>query len=225
MSFPCRSGRIRLKRPHCGKESNLFVHYAGALLQCARLTGFGRDVRVKKRIGGVLACLLLGALISSGCARQEEENTVENLAANAQAGDVNARAALEEAAVQGDAGARFVLGMLYAYGTGVRQDYAQARLWFEEAAALGHAEAQHKLGEMYARGWGVRQDMTKALVWYEKAAERGASAAQFELGVMYEYGRNVPQDKARAREWYDKACVGGFQPGCKAREKLDKAAQ
>ena len=177
-----------------------------------------------KRIGRWWACLLLGALILSGCARQAEEDSVENLVASAQAGDVNARAALEEAAEQGDAEARFVLGMLYAYGTGVRQDYAQARLWFEEAAAQGHAEAQHKLGEMYARGWGVRQDGAKALVWYEKAAERGAPAAQFELGVMYELGQNKPQDKPTARSWYDKACAGGFQVGCKAREKLESAA-
>lgn len=197
---------------------------ARALLQCARLTGFERDVHVRKRIGAVLACCLLGALVLSGCARQEnDEDAAETLLANAQAGDVNARAALEEAAARGDAQARFVLGMLYTYGTGVRQDYAQARLWFEEAAAQGHAEAQYKLGEMYARGWGVRQDTAKALVWYEKAAERGAAGAQFELGVMHEYGRNAPQNKQTARTWYDKACAGGFQAGCTAREKLDKA--
>ena len=37
--------------------------------------------------------------------------------------------------MQGDAGAQFNLGFMYAQGRGVPQDYAQAHMWFSLAAS------------------------------------------------------------------------------------------
>ena len=45
----------------------------------------------------------------------------------------------------GDAAAQNNLGVLYAEGQGVAQDYAQARTWFEKAAAQGHALVHARL--------------------------------------------------------------------------------
>ncbi|MBJ1839458.1 sel1 repeat family protein, partial [Neisseria meningitidis] len=63
-----------------------------------------------------------------------------------------------QAAERGDTQAQFNLGMMYAEGRGVRQDYAEAVRWTRQAADQGDAQAQFLLGLMYAEGRGVRQD-------------------------------------------------------------------
>ncbi len=76
-------------------------------------------------------------------------------------------------AEQGDSYAQHNLGVLYANGQGVPQDYAQARQWYEKAAAQGLAEAQSNLGALYANGQGVLQDFVQAHMWYNLAAANG----------------------------------------------------
>jgi hypothetical protein len=118
-------------------------------------------------------------------------------------------AAVRERANRGDAEAQNNLGLLYANGQGVPQDYAKARQWYEKAAAQGNAWAQNNLGVLYANGQGVPQDYAKARQWYEKAAAQGLAQAQFILGVLYDGGLGVPQDYAKARQWYEKAAAQG----------------
>jgi uncharacterized protein len=66
-------------------------------------------------------------------------------------------------AAQGNAEAQSNLGIRYANGQGVPQDYAEAHKWFSLAAAQGDARAQSNLGVMYHEGQGVPQDYTEAL--------------------------------------------------------------
>lgn len=108
-------------------------------------------------------------------------------------------------AEKGDAQAQLHLGMLYANGDGVPQDYRAAREWYEKAAAQGYAMAQYSLGVMYDNGEGVPQDYTAARKWYEKAAARGYAMAQTKLGALYVHGRGVPQDDVWAYMWYSLA--------------------
>lgn len=49
------------------------------------------------------------------------------------------------AAGQGDVHAQYNLGLMYANGTGVPQDYNEAAKWFRLAAEQGHASAQYNL--------------------------------------------------------------------------------
>ncbi|MBF1297810.1 MAG: sel1 repeat family protein, partial [Neisseria meningitidis] len=67
-----------------------------------------------------------------------------------------------QAAEQGNAQAQFNLGLRYAKGQGIRQDYAQAVQWYRKAAEQGVAKAQYNLGLMYDQGQGVRQDDVQA---------------------------------------------------------------
>ncbi|MBE0616885.1 MAG: sel1 repeat family protein [Proteobacteria bacterium] len=46
------------------------------------------------------------------------------------------------AAKQGDAGAQYNLGLLYANGQGVPQNYTEAANWYRKAAEQGNASAQ-----------------------------------------------------------------------------------
>ena len=76
-------------------------------------------------------------------------------------------------AEQGDAAAQFSLGVIYAKGQGVAQDYAEAAKWYRKAAEQGYTPAQCKLGTMYVQGHGVTRDYAEAVKWYRKAAEQG----------------------------------------------------
>ena len=97
-------------------------------------------------------------------------------------------------AEQGNALAELGLGVMYANGQGVPQDYAQAMVWYLKAAEQGDADAQALVGVMYVNGHGVPQDYTQALIWYRKAADQGNGQAQFGLGLIYANGHGVPQD-------------------------------
>ena len=52
------------------------------------------------------------------------------------------------AADQGDASAQYNLGVMYHFGKGVPQNYAEAAKWYRLAADQGNANAQHSLGLM-----------------------------------------------------------------------------
>ena len=57
--------------------------------------------------------------------------------------------ALREQAVSGDAKAQFRLGMDYASGQGVPQDYDEAAYWWRKSAAQGNVNAESSLGWFY----------------------------------------------------------------------------
>ena len=73
-------------------------------------------------------------------------------------------------AEQGVASAQFSLGVMYARGQGVPQNYQAALKWFHRAAEQGDASAQNNLGLMYERGRGARQDFILAYMWSSIAA-------------------------------------------------------
>ena len=53
--------------------------------------------------------------------------------------------------------AQFSLGLLYANGYGVNQDYVEAAKWFRLAADQGHLDAQNVLIEISNQSWtGIR---------------------------------------------------------------------
>ena len=101
------------------------------------------------------------------------------------------------------------MGLMYAQGQGVKQDFAQALIWFRKAADQGDDLAQFFLGVMYRDGNGVPKDDAKALAWYRKSADQGDSLAQFDIGSMYNHGEGVPKDAAQAAAWYRKAADQG----------------
>lgn len=109
-----------------------------------------------------------------------------------------------------DANAQNELGLMYAMGVGVPQDYAEAVKWFRKAAEQGLAFAQYNLGLSYDSGKGVPQDYAKAAKWYRMAAKQGFVLGQYNLGVSYCDGRGVPKDEAEAAKWFRMAAEQGF---------------
>jgi hypothetical protein len=145
------------------------------------------------------------------------------LAVPAWAGDIEDCATADVAAChrladQGDAMAQYNLGVMYAKGEGVPQDYAEAVKWYRKAADHGWADAQYNLGVMYYNGRGVPQDYAEAVKWFRKAADQGYANAQYNLGVMYDNGRGVPQDFVEAHKWFNLAATQGDADATKNRD-------
>lgn len=114
-----------------------------------------------------------------------------------------------KAAEQGDMEAQNNLGVCYAEGTGIRQNYQEAARWFRKAAEQGHMDAQLNLGFCYAQGIGIGQNYQEAVKWFRKAAEQGNSWAQNCLGFCYDNGNGVKQNYQEAVKWYRRAAEQG----------------
>jgi Sel1 repeat len=84
-------------------------------------------------------------------------------------------------AEKGDVRAQYNLGLLYASGMGVMQDYQAALKWHRLAAGQGHAGAQNELAQIYAKGQGVQQDQVRAYVWYSVAGESSTGGSKTEI--------------------------------------------
>ena len=118
---------------------------------------------------------------------------------------------LRERAEQGDAGAQFKLGDMYALGWGVPQDDARAVAWYKKAAEQGDADAQVKLGAMYALGRGVPQDYARAHMWSNLAAALGDQGAmKFRDAIAKEM---APGQVASAQD-AARACLARDYKGC-----------
>jgi uncharacterized protein len=143
---------------------------------------------------------------------------------------------LNSLALQGDAKAQFLLGLMYYQGKVITQDDTKAVEWFQKAADQGDVKAQAILGSMYEDGKRVTQDDAKALKWFQKAAAQGDAHAQNFLGMRYLDGKGVPQNSAKAAEWFKKAVDQGdaaaqlylgvmYEGGLGIAKDLEKALQ
>jgi len=118
--------------------------------------------------------------------------------------------ALAAAAERGNVVAMTELGVSYAVGRGVKQDYSAARQWYEKAANLGDAAAMTKLGLLYVNAQGVSRDLVAARQWLQKAAEKDSAEGMYSLGDLYRFGQGVTLDAAAARKWIHMAADRGY---------------
>ena len=72
------------------------------------------------------------------------------------------------AAENGNADARYHLGLMYSQGLGLAQDPQQAARWFLDAAMQNHVPAQLALAQLQEAA-----QLAEAVQWYQKAAEAG----------------------------------------------------
>ena len=112
-----------------------------------------------------------------------------------------------EAARRGSASAQRTVGVFYALGLGVEQDFLEGLRWLRLAAQQGHPGAEYWLGNMYRRGNGVPQNAVKAVEWYSLAARKGYDWAQYRLGRSYRYGEGIQQDFKQAVHWFRRAAM------------------
>ena len=85
-----------------------------------------------------------------------------------------AREALWPAARSGNADAEELIGVMYAMGLGVEQDYTRAFEWYLRSAMKGHPGAQSGVGWYYEVGLGMpAPDLVRAYMWYVLSAIGG----------------------------------------------------
>jgi hypothetical protein len=84
---------------------------------------------------------------------------------------------LETFVDEGAAEAESTLGLLYAKGKGVEQDFEKSLSLFRSAAGKGDADGQYYLGYSYLEGSGIEVDRVMALAWFIQAAARGHETA------------------------------------------------
>jgi uncharacterized protein len=113
----------------------------------------------------------------------------------------------------GEAEAQYLIGLMYARGEGVQQDFYQAGKMYRSAAASGHSGAMVNLGSLFENCYGNGPcDNEKAAAWYRKAADRGNAIAQHNLSVMYATGTGVAQDEWTAKIMCRRAAEQGYLP-------------
>ena len=85
--------------------------------------------------------------------------------------------ASRERALKGNAESELYLGVFYANGNLVGQDYREAAEWFSLSAEHGNPAAMRNLALLYDCGIGVGRDYALAAKWYKEAARRLEPAA------------------------------------------------
>ena len=109
------------------------------------------------------------------------------------------------AAERGDADAQYTLGVMYARGDGVTQDYQAAFHWISLAAEQNHTKALSCIGTAYLKGEIIPRNYELAVNALTQAARQGDSDAQFNLATMYAKGEGVSKDLASAFQYYSLA--------------------
>ena len=124
-----------------------------------------------RRQSVVFFLLLLGFLSASTIVRAEIEHARDLMEAN------EFEAAYKElwpAARSGNADAEELIGVMYAMGLGVRQDYQRAFDWYLRSSMKGHPGAQSGVGWYYEIGRGIpAPDLVRAYTWYVLSAIGG----------------------------------------------------
>jgi TPR repeat protein len=132
-----------------------------------------------------------------------------------------------KAAEQGNADGEYGLGTMYAAGTGIKRDPAEARKWIVRAAEKGNAAAINSLAQAYIKGeLGIDETArngVEALRWVRRAADAGYLPALEHLASAYRtgtYGLAVDLKQAEALDAKVRAMRGVADKGAaKKKEK------
>ncbi len=117
--------------------------------------------------------------------------------------------ALRSAALKGDASAAFEIGVRYAEGKGVAQNYDEAAKWYDRAAQANVVPAMFRLGTLFEKGLGAKKDLDVARRYYVLAADRGNAKAMHNLAVLDADGGAKGANYKSASYWFRKAADRG----------------
>jgi localization factor PodJL len=116
---------------------------------------------------------------------------------------------LRAAALKGDPGAAYEVGLRYAEGKGIAPNYDEAAKWYDRAAQAGVVPAVFRLGTLYEKGLSVTKDADIARRYYTQAAERGNAKAMHNLAVLEADGGGKGANYKNASLWFRKAADRG----------------
>ncbi len=114
-----------------------------------------------------------------------------------------------QAAEKGVPEAMLAVADIHARGSGVRPNFAIARIWHEKAARLGNVDAMVLLGKDLTGANGLPPNYDQARIWFEQAASAGNGEAMRALGDLYRNGHGVDVSMVDALMWYRLAVRAG----------------
>ena len=117
--------------------------------------------------------------------------------------------ALRTAAMKGDPGAAYEIGLRFAEGKGIASNLDEAAKWYDRAAQAGLVPAIFRLGTFYEKGLSVKKDVDIARRYYLQAAERGNAKAMHNLAVLDADGGGKGANYKSASQWFRKAADRG----------------
>ena len=113
-----------------------------------------------------------------------------------------AREELWPAARSGNAEAEELIGVMYALGLGVEQDYERAFEWYLRSAMKGHPGAQSGVGWYYEVGLGMPEiDLVRAYLWYALSTVGGDPDAAISIEEVIK--KMTAEEVARAQVLLD----------------------
>ncbi len=201
-----------------------------ALLVVTALIAYNRELKGIVRASGVNSSLVRSSanlsesnqdpyVSSSGAAPANSvADASQILAAIKGPVSLASLSSVSSAASAGNSQAQYELGLRYADGAGVTEDYRQAMRWFLSAALKRDAMAEWKVGLGYLSGIGVQKDPRAAVEWLKKAANQDHAGAQLMLSQLYRTGMGVKKDSVRAFTWASIASTPGSHETLKLRE-------
>ena len=135
-----------------------------------------------------------------------------------------ALAAYQRAAEKGSGAASLQLGVIYATGRGVPQDYAEAARWYSQAAEQGLTEGRYNLGvPAPARAWACAKIRRVHLISWSKRRRRAACRP---LGLCMSSSPQVRMSwktQSLAAQWLLRAADLGSGPAtCLLAQMLDR---
>ena len=98
---------------------------------------------------------------------------------------------------------QYVLGAMYDFGLGVREDDAEAARWYRLAAEQGYASAQYKLGYLYVNSDGIERDLVQAYMWFRIVDSSGEELTAEAHDVLEEHTtpEEIAEAERLAHEW------------------------
>ena len=100
------------------------------------------------------------------------------------------------------------IGVLYADGHGVAQDYKKAFEWYKKAADQGDEVAMRNIGQLYWVGNGFPKNCDEAMKWFKLAVEKGDVNAMMGIAACYT-DPDYKIDYDEYRKWLNKAIDTG----------------
>ena len=161
-------------------------------------------VSMKTRLKlGFAAFYLLAALPASAHKLQD------GVAAYTHGNFDKALSLLKPLASRGDAYAEMTLGLIYAKGQGVKQDYAEAANWYGKGCGKGQCFRADQSRPVLRAGPRRDAGLCRSGEMVPQSGRSGSTFAAGSLASLYANGQGVKQDYADAARWYRKAADKG----------------
>lgn len=114
-----------------------------------------------------------------------------------------------KAAELGHTKSQNIVGKMYFFGRGVKQDYSKAFVWSKQCAEQGMHDAIYRIGWMYFFGKGVERNIEKGMMFLSEAIKLGNVDAILLLARIYFDGKYTDKNIEKAFKLYMEAASQG----------------